>query len=104
MVLSLFPAELATGFIPDLDLYGSDIAGFACSATRLELRPLTQLEDGQCLVAKTFRQTHPQYIPILDLVSPSQTPDLAARFEWLEELRIALAELFPLVIAAKARA
>jgi hypothetical protein len=80
--------------IPDLDLYDSNIAGYASSATRLRSRSPEQLREGLRSLQKDFFSTFPSCAICRDSITPERTPQLHSRLETLETIRLALLPLF----------
>jgi hypothetical protein len=80
--------------IPDLDLYDSNIAGYASSATKLGSRTPEQLRKGLRSLQKDFFSTFPNYASCRDSITPERTPQLHRRLEALETIRLALLLLF----------
>jgi hypothetical protein len=90
-------AEIESGdLIPELDTYFADIAGYCSSASRLDKRPIEQLELGKKLLKMSFFERHPSLAHIAPLITPDQTPKLYERIKYSEQARLALLDLLDL--------
>lgn len=97
-IQELRPSE-SKGFIPDLDMYSSYIAGFSSSATSLAERPIVQLQNALPQLKKSFWEAHPQYKSLADLVTPAETPVLFKRLQVADGLRLGLVKIIEHLMA-----
>jgi hypothetical protein len=88
-------------FTSDLDLYSSDIDGFASSADTLAQRSEDQIDWAFRVCGKSFFETHPKYNPLRIKISKSLTPSLFTLLEICEEAREKLLILLRLLENAK---
>lgn len=72
------------GFIPDLDLYWSELAGYCSWGKRILDWPEEKLLEVKQSLEKSFLDRHPQHQKIVSLITESRAPDLYARMAWYE--------------------
>ena len=82
------------GFIPNLDLYFMDIAGYCSSGTTILKWPEEKVREAQSRISLTFFELCPQYCALQNFISESATPDLYEDLMLYEEMRSKLLELF----------
>lgn len=79
--------------ISDLDLYFSDIAGYASWGNKSLRWSEKKLEEVKESLAKSFFQQHPEYNLIEPLITESGTPDLYSQLMRYEKMRSLILEL-----------
>jgi hypothetical protein len=79
--------------IPDLDLYFSNVHGYASGATRLGLRSDEELEQAKKTLSTGPFETYPHIKRYQHLINPEKTPRLLEEIETTEQMRIGLLEL-----------
>jgi hypothetical protein len=82
------------GFIPNLDLYFMDIAGYCSSGTAILKWPEDKVREAQSRICLTFFELYPQYGVLKNFISESAAPDLYEDLMLYEEMRSKLLELF----------
>ena len=82
------------GFIPNLDLYFMDIAGYCSSSTAILKWPEDKVREAQSRICLTFFELYPQYGVLKNFISESAAPDLYEDLMLYEEMRSKLLELF----------
>ena len=82
------------GFIPNLDLYFMDIAGYCSSGTAILKWPEDKVREAQSRICLTFFELYPQYGVLKNFISESAAPDLYEDLMLYEEMRGKLLELF----------
>lgn len=87
--------------IPDLDLYLSDLAGYASWGKKILNWPREKMLEAQAKLAKTFFELHPQYFPLAPLITEMKTPDLASQMALYEKLRIEMLDLLSRLVSDK---
>jgi len=85
--------QFSDGFIPDLDLYLSFIAGYSSSATGLDQRPLDEIRNAIPRLKKSFFETHRRYKPLEELITDTETPWLHHELQMADELRLDLVSI-----------
>lgn len=89
--------ESYEGFIPDLDLYFGDIAGYCSSPKRLTRWSEDQLSAVRKTLETSFFEMHPEYRELEARISPEDTPDLHTAMERYEVARTRLLYLIGLL-------
>jgi len=82
------------GFIPNLDLYFMDIAGYCSSGTAILKWPEEKVREAHGRISLTFFELCPLYCALQNFISESATPDLYEDLMLYEEMRSKLLELF----------
>jgi len=82
------------GFIPNLDLYFMDIAGYCSSGTAILKWPEDKVREAQSRICLTFFELYPQYGVLKNFISELAAPDLYEDLMLYEEMRSKLLELF----------
>ncbi len=90
-----------TALIPDLDIYLSDLAGYASWGKKILDWPREKMLEAQAKLARTFFDLHPQYAPLAPLITETKTPDLASRIAVYEKLRIEMLDLLSRLLSDK---
>ena len=85
------------GFIPDLDLYQSNIAGYCSNARKLSLFAEDNLLLARTSLEQSFFGQHPDYSDLIPLITPENVPDLYQQMTISEEVRHDLLRLIALV-------
>jgi hypothetical protein len=78
---------LGSGFIPDLDMYFSFIAGYCSSATSLAERPREEIRKAIPILRLSFFETHPEYRPLQSVITSQDYAVLHARLQAADEMR-----------------
>ncbi|MEN3333726.1 MAG: YxiJ-like protein [Blastocatellia bacterium] len=86
------------GFIPDLNLWSMDIAGFASQSFRIKDWPVEKLRTGQGLMSLGFFDKHPEYRVLERFISSEETPDLYEKLKLYEKMRNKLLELLSVLL------
>ncbi|MGH9854253.1 MAG: YxiJ family protein [Blastocatellia bacterium] len=81
------------GFIPDLDLYWSDLAGYCSWGKGILGWPEEKLSEVKRNLEKSFLDRHPQHQKLVSLVTENQTPDLYGQMAQYEDIRATLLQL-----------
>ena len=76
--------------IPELAYFFAWVAGFASSASVLQLRQPEEIRRAKKTLAKNVFEACPTLDSIRDKVTPDHTPDLCRSIEEVEEMRMAL--------------
>jgi hypothetical protein len=79
--------------VPDLDSYGSFIAGYSLSASKLGERAPRELSLAIVRLRQSFFEEHPEYLPLIPLVTEEMAPALYLQLMTWEEIRWSLIEL-----------
>jgi len=82
------------GFIPNLDLYFMDIAGYCSSGTAILKWPEDKVREAQSRICLTFFELYPHHCTLKNFISESAAPDLYEDLTLYEEMRSKLLELF----------
>src|SRR3954464_6422649 len=82
------------GFIPDLDVWCSSIAGYSSWGKRIVRWPEQKLLDARGLMSTGFFEEHPEYATLERHITSGNTPDLYNELRLYEGLRVRLLELF----------
>ena len=85
------------GFVPELAMYSSRIAGFASSARGLRTWTPQRLALARELTSESFFEENPCYERLQWFINDEDTPDLADSLEHYERMRTALLRLIELV-------
>lgn len=80
-------------FIPDLDLYFSEIAGYCSWGRKILMWPKEKLSEVQSILSRSFFEKHPQYQTLQSAVNKTETPDLYESLKLYEKMRGDLADL-----------
>lgn len=75
------------GFIPDLDMYFSDIAGYSCSTKKFSEWSAPSLRETIGHLSLNFFERHPEYVVLQRLIGESTTPDLHEDLLLYDQLR-----------------
>ncbi|MGH9753622.1 MAG: YxiJ family protein [Blastocatellia bacterium] len=87
--------------IPDLDLYHSDLAGYASWGKKILDWPRERILEAQAKLAKSFFDLHPKYLPLAPLITEIKTPYLASQMALYEKLRIEMLDLLSGLLSDK---
>jgi len=79
--------------IPELDIYRSDLAGYASWGKKILDWPRERMLEARARVEKSFFELHPKYLPLAQLITDVKTPDLASQMALYEKLRIEMLDL-----------
>ncbi len=90
-----------SALIPDLDLYLSDLAGYASWGKKILDWPKEKMMEAQAKLAKTFFELHPQYLSLAPLITETKTPALASQMALYEKLRIEILDLLSGLLSNK---
>jgi hypothetical protein len=85
-------------FIPDLDMYFSNIAGCCSSAKEFTKLPQYRLSVVRESLEKSFFEQHPEYKKHESYIEPGNTPDLYADMIIYECARRDLLRLITLIL------
>lgn len=82
------------GFIPDLDVWCSSIAGYSSWGKRIVRWPEQKLRKARGLMSVGFFEEHPEYATLGRHITSETTPDLFDELRLYEGLRLRLLDLF----------
>jgi hypothetical protein len=91
------------GFIPDLDMWCSSIAGYSSWGKRIVRWSEQQLIEARGLMSTGFFDEHPEYATLERHIRPESAPDLHDELRLYEGLRIKLLELFDYLLRERRR-
>ena len=86
------------GFPIYFDLYSSDVAGYASSASRFLRKTREEIELTREAIRLSFFEAYPQYASFLPHITRSATPKLLDEMEAVEKVRLHLLALFNLLL------
>lgn len=81
-------------FIPDLDLWSMNIAGYCSQGMRILRWPQEKLIEAQSRMIRGFYDGHPKYRRIQPFINESDTPDLYEYLDTYERMRRKLISVF----------
>lgn len=81
------------GFIPDLSLYFSTVAGYCSWGKRILRWEATKIDEAKAALEKQFFDRHPEYKPLEKMIGEHGNADLLAKFSLHEKMRIELLRL-----------
>jgi hypothetical protein len=82
-----------TVLIPDLDIYWSDLAGYASLGKKILNWPRGKMLEARARMEKSFFELHPKYLSLAPLITEMKTPDLTSRMALYEKLRVEMIDL-----------
>lgn len=86
-------------FVPHLDLYFLNIAGYCFSAKKIVKWPIEEIEKVLVDLKETFFEKHPQYAALEPLITESRVSDLYQALGIYEEMRKKLLEILSCLLA-----
>ena len=78
---------LYDNFIPHLDLYFSDIAGYCSWGKKLAQWPDDKVGEAKARLEKSFFERYPHYRALESLITETNTPDLYKALQIYESMR-----------------
>ncbi|MGH9769185.1 MAG: hypothetical protein ACREAB_17295 [Blastocatellia bacterium] len=90
-----------SALIPDLDLYLSNLAGYASWGKKILDWPREKMLEARARLTKTFFELHQQYLSLAPLITETKTPDLAFQMALYEKLRIEMLDLLSKLLSDK---
>ena len=87
--------ELATDFIPELDLYDSTIAGYGSWGKKIFRWDEQRIKKCSEDIRLGFFEIHPEYLRFANEIDSERTPKLYARLRNLDRMRTVLTQLIP---------
>jgi hypothetical protein len=82
------------GFIPDLNSWSMDIAGYCSWGAKILWWPQKKLIEAQSRMTLGFFDKHPEYCILQRFISESDSPDLYEYLDTHERMRKKLIEVF----------
>jgi hypothetical protein len=83
----------SSDFIPELDWYIFNIAGYSSWASKLVNRPIEERQKAKKLLEKNFYEYFPDLARLESMITQDQTPTLFELMKQTEIARLALLEL-----------
>ena len=87
------------GLIPDLDLFFWDVAKYCSLGKKLLHLPKDDLSKARVMLAESFFEKHPEYLPLAALINETDTPTLSAELKLHDELRARLLAIISTLLA-----